>query len=74
MPTEHSPDYLDCLIGQKEAAELICHSGRALQNWRSRGGGPKFVRISGRSVRYTRRDLFEWIDKNRVANTTQPIT
>jgi len=31
------------LLTEKEAANLICYSQRALQNWRVRGGGPKYV-------------------------------
>ncbi len=34
------------LMDEKEAASLICYSVRALQNWRHRGGGPKFIRVS----------------------------
>ena len=64
-------DYLDRLIDETEAADYLCYSVRALQNWRCRGGGPLFVKISGRSVRYTRRDLQTWIDAKRVANTSQ---
>ena len=42
---------------ETEAAEFLGHSVRALQNWRSRGGGPEFIRVSARSIRYRRRDL-----------------
>ena len=61
------------LMDEREAASLICYSVRALQNWRHRGGGPKFIRISSRSVRYTYADVMEWIDQRRVANTSQQI-
>ena len=66
-----NPDYLDGLIDERAAADYLCYSVRALQNWRSRGGGPNFVKVSGRSVRYTRRDLQAWIASKRVANTSQ---
>jgi len=48
METEQNPNQL---MTEKEAAALICYTPRALQNWRLRGGGPKYVKI-GRSVRY----------------------
>jgi predicted DNA-binding transcriptional regulator AlpA len=72
MQTQRDPDYYDRLIGEKEAASYLCYSVRALQNWRVRGGGPLFIKVSGRSVRYTRGDLQEWINSKRVANTTCP--
>lgn len=59
------------LMDETEAADLLCYSVRALQNWRYRGGGPKFIKISARSVRYTYGDVMEWINQRRVANTSQ---
>lgn len=49
------PDHLDRLIPEAEAADFLGYSVRALQNWRLRGGGPVFVRVSCRSIRYRRR-------------------
>ncbi|SDO97111.1 transcriptional regulator, AlpA family [Lutimaribacter pacificus] len=72
MQTLENTDYLDRLIDEKEAASYLCYSVRALQNWRVRGGGPHFIKVSGRSVRYTRRDLQDWIAQKRVANTSTP--
>ncbi|MCV6823163.1 MULTISPECIES: helix-turn-helix transcriptional regulator [Halocynthiibacter] len=70
MQTQIDPDYYDRLIGERDAADYLCYSVRALQNWRVRGGGPLFIKVSGRSVRYTRRDLQKWIAEKRVANTS----
>jgi len=42
------------LVNEREAASILCYSVRALQNWRHRGGGPRFVKVSSRSVRYRR--------------------
>ena len=61
------------LVDEREAASILCYSVRALQNWRHRGGGPKFIRVSARSIRYRRRDLLEWIDSRTVSNTAQQI-
>ncbi len=63
----------DRLMNEHEAAEVLCYSVRALQNWRSRGGGPKFIKVSARSIRYRRRDLLDWIEARTVASTSQPI-
>lgn len=54
------PDYLDRLITENDAAPFLGHSVRTLQKWRVKGGGPPFVRISSRSIRYTRRELMRW--------------
>lgn len=64
-------EYLDQLLNENEAARMLGFTVRALQNWRVRGGGPQFVKISKRSVRYRRRDLLAWIDKHIRANTSQ---
>ena len=65
------PDYLDRLIDEREAAAFVGYTIRALQNWRVRGGGPRFVKISSRSIRYRRRDLIEWIESHLRSNTSQ---
>ena len=65
------PDYLVRAITEREAADYIGHSVRSLQNWRLRGGGPKFIKISARSIRDTYGDVMEWIDQRRIANTSQ---
>lgn len=67
-------DYMDRLINERQAADYLCYSVRALQNWRVRGGGPQFVKVSGRSVRYTRRDLQMWIEERRVASTSASVS
>lgn len=61
------------LVDEREAASILCYSVRALQNWRHRGGGPDFVKVSSRSVRYRRTDLEKWIADRTVSNTSQTI-
>jgi predicted DNA-binding transcriptional regulator AlpA len=61
------------LVNEREAASILCYSVRALQNWRHRGGGPDFVKVSSRSVRYRRTDLEKWIAARTVSNTSQTI-
>jgi len=64
-------DYLDGLIDEAAAAEFLGYTPRALQNWRVRGGGPKFVRVSSRSIRYRRRDLIEWAESRLRCSTSE---
>lgn len=61
------------LVNEKEAADIICYSVRALQNWRCRGGGPKFIKVSSRSIRYSISDLNEWAEERKIANTAQYV-
>ncbi len=65
------PDYFDSLIGERDAAAFLHVSVRTVQNWRVRGGGPQYVRISARAIRYCRRDLMDWIKAHRCANSSQ---
>ncbi len=66
--TLHDPNQL---LTEKEAAKLICYTQRALQNWRLRGGGPRYVKVSARSIRYQRRDVIEWIEARKRSYTSQ---
>lgn len=68
--TNH-PAYFDRLVNETEAAEFLGYTIRALQNWRMRGGGPKFVKVSSRSVRYRFRDLLEWSESKLVSSTSE---
>lgn len=68
---QHQTQDPNRLMDETEAADMLCYSVRALQNWRHRGGGPKFIKVSARSVRYTYGDVMDWINQRRVANTSQ---
>ena len=59
----------DALLRPEGAAALLGFTPRALESWRHRGGGPKFVRVSARAVRYQRSDLLEWAEE-RVRTST----
>jgi hypothetical protein len=52
----------DTLLSEQLAAALLGVTLRALQAWRQRGGGPAFVRISARCIRYRRKDLIAWTE------------
>lgn len=64
------PDYLDRMLTEDEAAGFIGFSIRALQGWRVKGGGPYFVKIGGKAVRYRRRDLIAWAETNLRRHTS----
>lgn len=54
-----------------EAAYISGQSPRTLEAWRLRGGGPPFIQI-GRSIRYRRGDLLDWLAKRRRISTSDP--
>lgn len=68
--TQVDPSYHDCLIDEFAAADFLGYSVRALRNWRTRGGGPHYVKVSSRSVRYRRRDLTAWAEARLCRSTS----
>ena len=64
-------DYLEVLITEVEAAKFLSFAPRTLQNWRIRGGGPKFIRHRARTVRYRRKDLVAWLEERLVSSTSE---
>lgn len=63
----------ESLLSEVQAATLLGFTPRALQAWRQRGGGPRFVRVSSRAVRYRRRDLVEWTESKLAQSTADTI-
>ena len=60
------------LLTEAEAAELIGFSPRFLQERRLRGGGPPYVKISARAVRYRPEDLTAWAAERLRTSTSDP--
>ena len=63
-------DYWHALIDEGKAAEFIDQSKRTLQGHRYRGGGPKFIRLSRRCVKYRRIDLRRWVEARLRRSTS----
>ena len=59
----------DLLLTQAQAARFLHIRPGSLANWRWRGEGPPFVRLSRRAIRYRRSDLDAWI-RTRVRKST----
>lgn len=51
------------LLATKDAAAYLGISPKTMDNMRSRGKGPSFVKLGG-TVRYRRSDLLDWIEAN----------
>ena len=69
-PPKPDPDHLDRLLTERDAADFLGYSARTLQNCRVRGGGPVFIKVSSRSIRYRRRDLMAWAESKLAEHTS----
>lgn len=70
---ECNPGWLDEAVTTTEAGRIVGFPPSTLSTWRSRGGGPPFLKI-GAAVRYQRRALFEWLAARQRTNTADSGT
>lgn len=62
MDTETSERGLQ-LINEPQAAKILCVSRACLRHWRSHDGGPPWVRLGERLIRYDLTKLRRWISE-----------
>ncbi len=67
---EKTADYWFGLIIEKQPAEFLRMTDRWLQAKRQHGGGPSFIRISQRCIRYRRVDLKAYTDRQLRSSTS----
>jgi len=65
-----SPGWLDEAVDTAEASRIVGCAIATLNTWRSRGGGPTFIKVGERAVRYQRRQLFQFLTERRRCNTS----
>lgn len=58
------------LVKTEGASEYTTVAVSTLEKMRLYGGGPRFVKLGGRSVAYDLRDLDDWIDSQRKVSST----
>ena len=61
------------LLSSTQASARLGVSPRTLDGWRVRGGGPPFVRLSARAIRYRPEDLDRFISERLRANTSATV-
>ena len=61
---------LSPLLCTAEAAPLAGVATKTLENWRTLGLGPKFIK-AGRKVLYDPADLHAWREQHRVGSTSE---
>ncbi len=66
------PEHPDALLYTVEAAFLLGLSSRTVEALRLRGGGPPYIQVTPKAVRYRRRDLDAWLDARRRKSTSDP--
>lgn len=66
--TRANPGWFDEAVNAETAGKLTGVPPCTLATWRSRGGGPRFMKL-GRVVRYRRRALLEWMAARERNNT-----
>ena len=71
-PDLADPEFWYALIDEKEMADFLDVTDRSLQKWRQTGGGPRFVRISARCVKYRRIDGRAYAEARLRASTSDP--
>lgn len=64
-------DNFETLLTGREAADLLRLSERTLERHRVAGTGPRFIRL-GRAVRYRRRDVLDFVERNARQSTSEP--
>jgi len=67
---------MDELLDTKSAAPRVGVSAGTLENWRTKGIGPKFIKTAnGRSgkVLYDPADIEDWKSANRFQSTSQVV-
>ena len=66
--------FWESLIDEAAGAEFADVTVRCMQGLRYRGGGPKYVRLSSRCIRYRRRDIREWAEARLRSSTSDQGT
>lgn len=64
----------DELLRTDEAAEILDMKPTTLEAWRCRGGGPVFLKLGKKAVRYRRGDLEAFKKSGTRTNTGQAVS
>ncbi len=69
---QHTETAAKFLLTEVEAAGRLGFTPRFLQDRRMRGGGPRYVRVSARAIRYRPEDLAAWAAERIRTSTSDP--
>jgi hypothetical protein len=65
-----NPAWLDEAVDTAEASRITGLAVATLNTLRSRGGGPIFIKVGQRAVRYQRRQLLQFLSERCRCNTS----
>ena len=63
----------DDLLSTAELAQWLGCSAQWLEIGRGKNYGPKFVRVTGRTIRYRRADVLEWLETRTHKSTAEYV-
>lgn len=61
----------DRLLSPADTADFLGLTERQLQQMRRRGGGPPFVLVAHKTIRYSSAALRQWVESRTCANTSE---
>jgi hypothetical protein len=75
MQTDHleqrvAPEQHDVLVDDKRLGKLLGLSPSYLRQLRVKGGGPPFVRLAAKAIRYRIGDALDWAAAHGANSTT----
>ena len=60
------------LLRQEEVARILNLSPRTLEAWRHRGGGPRYLKLTARCIRYRLSDIRTFQQDSERRHTSDP--
>ncbi|PQA89226.1 hypothetical protein CW354_04625 [Marinicaulis flavus] len=64
-----NPGWLEEAVNTRTASRITGVPVQTLETWRSRGGGPRFLKLGTKTVRYQRRELLDWMVRQQCSRT-----
>ncbi len=68
-----APTSRDALLPVKDLGRQLNKSPRTLDNWRTAGKGPRFIKTGPRGVLYQWGDVLDWLDGRKVSSTSEEV-
>ncbi len=71
-----TPDNLltrDSLLQTTAVGKILHKSPRTIENWRTAGKGPRFIKTGPRGVLYQYGDILDWCESRKVQSTSEEL-
>ena len=67
------PTSREALLPVIDLGKQLNMSPRTLDNWRTAGRGPRFIKTGPRGVLYQWGDVLDWLDGRKVQSTSENV-